>query len=179
MRLKVKKICIILLVLLFIPQALLASGNMEQIKTLQKDREAWSAKSKVLSRYSKELSETGLDLTGIAVDSEDKQLQYAAECVIDISNVVGLLETMYTLNANCSQTYLTIRNLYKQILIALSHTSNVTDYNKLKIDELYNKTKDTDALHLIGEGREIIKKLQKTLADEREDMFSKLRKIKK
>ena len=133
----------------------------------------------MLSRYSKELSETGLDLTGIAVDSEDKQLQYAAECVIDISNAVGLLETMYTLNANCSQTYLTIRNLYKQILIALSHTSNVTDYNKLKIDELYKKTKENDALRLIGEGKVIIEKLQKALDDDREDIFSKLRKTKK
>ena len=67
MRLRVKKISIILLVLLFIPPVLLASGDMEQTKTLKKDREIWSAKSKVLNRYSKELSETGFDLTGIAV----------------------------------------------------------------------------------------------------------------
>jgi hypothetical protein len=54
MRLKVKKTCIILLVLLFIPQILLASGDAERIKTLKKDREVWSAKSKVLNKYSEE-----------------------------------------------------------------------------------------------------------------------------
>ena len=179
MRLRAKKIGIILSGLLFIPQVWSASGNMEQIKTLKKDREAWSAKREMLNGYAKELSDTGMELTAIAVDSEDNQLQYAAECVLDISNVVGLLETVYTLNANCSQTYLTIRDLYKHILTALSHASNVTDYNKLKIDELETKTKDTDALRLIGEGKEIIKKLQKTLDDERENIFSKLRRIKK
>ena len=175
MRLRMKRISIILLVLLFIPQVLLASGDMEQIKILKKDREIWSAKSKVLNRYSKELSETGLDLTGIAVDSEDNQLQYAAECVVDISNVVGLLETVYTLNANCLETYLTIRDLYKQILIALSYTLSVTDYKTAQLNELFNKVKDDNAQRLLSESITKINELRKILAEQNEYIFLRLK----
>ena len=179
MRLKVKKISIILLVLLFIPQVLLSSGDVEQIKTPKKDREVWSAKSKVLNKYSEELSETGLDLTGIAVDSEDKQLQYAAECVIDISNAVGLLETVYILNANCSQTYLTIHDLYKQNLRALSHTSGVTDYKAAQLNELFNKVKDDSGLRLLSESITKIDELKKILAEQNEYVFFRLKETKK
>ena len=179
MRLRVKKISIILLVLLFIPPVLLASGDMEQTKTLKKDREIWSAKSKVLNRYSKELSETGFDLTGIAVDSEDNLLQYAAECVVDISNVVGLLETVYTLNANCSQTYLTIHDLYKQNLRALSHTSSVTDYKTTQLNELFNKVKDDNALRLLSESITKIDELKKILGEQNEYIFLRLKETKK
>ena len=175
MKLRVKTIYSILFILLFIPHILLASGDIKRIETLKKDRNAWASMSKVLNRYSRDLSEIGIKL----IDSEDKQLQYAAECVIDISNAVGLLEIVYTLNANCSQTCLTIRDLYKQNLRALSNASNVTDFYKSKIHELYNKTQDTDALRLIGESIESIKELQKTLDDERKNLFSKLRETKK
>jgi len=133
----------------------------------------------VLKRYSKELSEIGLDLTGIAVDLEDNQLQYAAECVVDISNVVGLLETVYTLNANCLQTYLTIRDLYKQTLIALSYTSSVTDYKTSQLNGLFNKVKDDNAQRLLNESITKIDKLKKILAEQNEYVFLRLKETKK
>ena len=181
MRLRVKKICIIFFIVLFIPQLLLADNN--QIKNTKptsvpdEDRDVWLAKGKVYKNYRNELNDIVINLADKAED--DPIFQEAGECIIDIAVVLGVLETVYTLNANCLQTRLTIRDLYKQILTASGHTSSMTDYNKLKIDELYNKTKDTDALRLIGEGKIIINKLQKTLADERDDLFSKLKKIKK
>ena len=181
MRLRVKKICIIFLIVLFIPQLLLADnhqlGNTKPTNVSTEDRTVWLARSKVFHNYKNKLDDIGGDL---AEKAKDNQIyQDAGEYITDIAVVLGLLETVYTLDANCLQTHLTTRNLYKQILIAFSLTSNMTDYNKLKIDELYNKTKDNDALRLIGEGKVIIEKLHKALDDERKDIFSKLRKTKK
>lgn len=181
MRLRVKKICIIFLIVLFIPQLLLADNNqLENRKPTNvsaEDRAVWLARSKVISNYKNKLDEIGGDLAEKA--KENQIYQDAGEYIIDIAVVLGLLETVYSLNANCLQTHLTTRDLYKQILKAFSLTSNMIDYNKSKIDELYKKIKDSDALHLIGEGKVIIEKIQKALDDDREDIFSKLRKTKK
>ena len=149
--------------------------NRKPTNVSAEDRAVWLARSKVFSDYKNELDDIG----GNFADKAEKNQIYqdAGEYIIDIAVVLGLLETVYSLNANCLQTHLTTRDLYKQTLKAFLLTSNMTDYNKSKIDELYNKTKDTDALRLIDEGKETIKKLQKTLDDERKDLFSKLKKL--
>jgi hypothetical protein len=180
MKLRMNTICIFLIVL-FIPQILLAdshqSGNTESINVSAEDRAAWQTKSKVFKNYNSELNDIGGDL----VDKVKENQIYleAGMYITDIAVVLGLLEIVYKLNANCIQTDLTARDFYKQVIIALSYTLNVVEYKQSKIDELYNKTKETDALPLIGRGKEIIIKLQKILYDEREDVFSKKRKITK
>ena len=178
MKLRLKKICIFFLIILFIPQLLLAAnnqiGNTKPTSVPDEDRTVWLAKGKVLKNYVNELNDMGADLADKAED--DPILQEAAERIIDIAVVLGVLETVYILNANCLQTRFTISELYKQILTASGRTSSMADYKKLKIDELYNKTKDTDVLLLIDECKITINKLQKTLADERDDLFSKLKK---
>lgn len=181
MRLKLKNTSIILLTVLYVPQVFLVSnyalGNTQQINISTEDRNIWLAKSKLFHDYALKLSELGIQLVDRA---EDNQIhQDAGECIVNISTAVGLLETVYKLNANCSQTYLTIRDFYLQIIKALAHTTAMTDYNEEKIKELHNKTRDADILRLMGEGSVIIRELQKTVAEQRKYLFSKLRKMKK
>ncbi|MFC1885893.1 hypothetical protein ACFLZM_02415 [Thermodesulfobacteriota bacterium] len=151
-------------------------GNSEPTNVSDENRAAWQAKMEVFNNYKRKLDDIGGNLADKAAGNPI--YQEAGMYITDIAVILGLLKIVYTLNTNCLQTHLTIRDLYKQILSALSHTLNMIDYNKLKIDELYNKTKDTDAIRVIGEGKEILKNLQKTLNDEREGIFSKLRDIK-